>query len=360
MLDAAQIALFDIGAERLLLLPRDTAGTPAGARIAAADALADGAALILGPLFAGSVAAVSPLAKGAGVNVVAFSSDRRVAQPGVFIMGFLFDQQLGRVIRFAIEQGLGRFAALAPASDYGETVVRELRKVTEATGSQIVDAVFYPVDAQETSEIAVIVRGFANYDARRNALLAQRKWLTKRNDEVSREALRRLERFDTLGGTHFDAVLLPEGGARLFTVAPLLAYYDVTPTEARLLGTSQWEEEAGALEQEPALIGGWFAAPPPEPRADFEARFEALYGRPPPRLATLAYDAVALAGALVRLPGGPNLSAEILTSRNGFRGVDGLFRFAPDGSNERGLAVLEVTRDGIVTVSAAPESLAGL
>ncbi len=116
MLDAAQMALFEIGAERLLLLPRDSGGTPEGARRAAADALADGAALILGPLFSGSVAAVSPLAKAAGVNVVAFSSDRRVAEPGIFIMGFLFDQQLGRVIRFAIERGLGRFAALAPAS----------------------------------------------------------------------------------------------------------------------------------------------------------------------------------------------------------------------------------------------------
>ncbi len=359
MLDAAQMALFEIGAERLLLLPRDSGGTPEDARRAAADALADGAALILGPLFSGSVAAVSPLAKAAGVNVVAFSSDRRVAEPGIFIMGFLFDEQLGRVIRFAIERGLGRFAALAPASHYGETVVQELRKVTAATGSTIVDAVFYPADGEEASEIAAIVRGLANYDARRKALLAQRRWLTKRNDDVSRQALRRLERFDTLGGTHFDAVLLPEGGARLLTIAPLLAYYDVTASEARLLGTSQWEEELAALTQEPALVGGWFAAPPPESRADFEERYEALYGQPPPRLATLAYDAVALAGALVRLPGGPNFSADVLTGRYGFRGVDGHFRFAPDGTNERGLAVLEVTPDGIVTVSAAPESLAG-
>ena len=126
-----------------------------------------------------------------------------------------------------------------------------------------------------------------------------------------------------------------------------------------MLGTSQWEEELAALTQEPALVGGWFAAPPPESRVDFEGRYKALYGQPPPRLATLAYDAVALAGALVRLPGGPNFSVDVLTSRYGFRGLDGLFRFAPDGTNERGLAVLEVTPDGIVTVSAAPESLAG-
>ena len=356
MLEAAQMALFDIGSERLVLLPKDSTGTPEGAARAAAAALADGASLILGPVFSGSVTAVAPLATAAGVNVVAFSSDRAVARPGVFIMGFLFDQQLARVIRFAIERGLSRFAVLAPASQYGETVVRELRRQTTATGSDFVDAVFYPADTRDTSEIADIVRAFTNYDARRQALLAQRKWLAKQNDDVSREALRRLGRYDTLGATHFDAVLLPEGGARLLTIAPLLAYYDVDLAEVRLLGTSQWE--TAPLEQEPALLGGWFAAPPPEPRADFEARFEAIYGRPPLRLASLAYDAVALAGALVRLPDGPNFSTRMLTNAAGFRGVDGLFRFVADGTNERALAVLEVTRDGIVTVSAAPKRLA--
>ena len=357
LLDAAQMALFDIGAERLVLLPKDTKGTPEGASRAAAAALADGASLILGPLFNDSVAAVAPLATAAGVNVIAFSSDRAVAQPGVFIMGFLFEQQLARVVGFAVDNGLGLFAALAPANHYGETVVRELRRVTAATASQLVDIVFYPVDSRDTSEVANIVRAFTNYDARHRALLAQRGWLAKQNNDVSREALRRLERFDTLGGTHFDAVLLPEGDW-LLTIAPLLAYYDVDLAEVRLLGTSQWE--SAALDQEPALVGGWFAAPPLKPRADFEARFEAIYGRSPPRLATLAYDAVALAGTLVQLPGGANFSTEMLTSAGGFRGVDGLFRFAPDGTNQRGLAVIEVTRDGLVTVSAAPESLAGL
>lgn len=356
MLEAAQMALFDIGSERLVLLPKDSTGTPEGAQRAAAAALADGASLILGPVFSGSVAAVTPLAMAAGVNVVAFSSDRAVARPGVFIMGFQFDQQLARVIRYAIERGLSRFAVLAPASQYGETVVRELRRETTSTGSDFVDAVFYPADIRETSEIADIVRAFANYDARRQALLAQRKWLAKQNDDVSREALRRLERYDTLGATHFDAVLLPEGGARLLTIAPLLAYYDVDLAEVRLLGTSQWE--TAPLDQEPALLGGWFAAPPPEPRADFEARFATIYDRPPPRLASLAYDAVALAGALVRLPDGPNFSTRMLTNAAGFRGVDGLFRFVADGTNERALAVLEVTRDGVVTVSAAPKRLA--
>ncbi|MFQ5957948.1 MAG: penicillin-binding protein activator [Alphaproteobacteria bacterium] len=357
MLDAAQMALFDIGATEVVLLPKDTEGTPAGARRAADAALADGASLILGPLFSGSVAAVAPLAEAAGVTVVAFSSDRKVAGPGVFVMGFLPEQQVERVVTFAAEREFTRFAALAPASSYGQTVVRELRRVAVATTTDVVEVVFFPPDIQAASDVADIVRVFVNYDQRRQALLDQRALLEARDDEVSREALRRLETLDTLGEVDFDAVLVPEGGRRLLAVAPLLPFYDVVANEVKLLGTAQWE--SAVAEKEPSLFGGWFAAPPPEARTEFETRFTKIYGRAPPRIATLAYDAVALAGALTRASGEAGFDAGLLTDEGGFRGVDGLFRFAPDGSNERGLAVLEVTRKGLVTVSSAPKSFIG-
>ncbi len=357
LFEAAQLALFDVGNEDFVLLPRDTQGTPEGAARAAASALADGAALLLGPLFSGSVAAVAPHAQAAGVNVIAFSSDRAVARQGVYLMGFLPAQQVERVVSFAANQGVRRVTALAPSSAYGQTVVNELRRVAQATGIVLVDPVFYPADAKAASDVDEIVRFMANYDVRRQALMAHRDYLAARDDDASRRALRRLEGLDTLGGVRFDAVLLPEGGPRLLTVAPLFPYYDLAPPMVRLLGTEQWE--TATLEDEPALIGGWFTAPPPETRADFTTRFAETFGRPPPRLATLAYDAVALAGALARRGGRRGFGAETLTSPDGFRGVDGLFRFAPDGANERGFAVLEVTAKGPVTVSEAPKSFGG-
>ena len=355
LFDAAQMALFDVGNEDFVLLPRDTQGTPEGAARAAGTALADGARLVLGPLFSGSVAGVAPLVRAAGVNVVAFSSDRSVARPGVYLMGFLPDQQVERIVAFATRRGLTWFTALAPSSAYGQAVVQALSRATRDKGALLVDPVFYPADAEAAADVDDIVRFMANYDARRATLLTERQRLAARDDEESRAALARLEGIDTMGPLGFDAVLLPEGGPRLLSIAPLFPYYDIDAARVRLLGTNQWE--SAAVESEPALHGGWFAAPPPGARADFEARFEANFGRPPPRLATLAYDAVALAGALARLPGG--FSAQTLTAVGGFRGVDGIFRFTPDGANQRGFAVLEVTPDGVMTVGEAPASFAG-
>ena len=159
------------------------------------------------------------------------------------------------------------------------------------------------------------------------------------------------------GAAGLAGVLPPEGGPRRPSTAPLFPYSDIESPEVRLLGTYQWESVVG--EREPALFGGWFAAPPPGARRDFEARFEANFGYRPPRLASLAYDAVALAGALAKLPDGRGFSAETLTSGSGFRGVDGIFRFTPDGAIERGLAVLEVTHEGAITIDQAPKSFAG-
>jgi branched-chain amino acid transport system substrate-binding protein len=357
LLDAAQMALFDVRADDLVLMPRDTNGTPEGAARAAATAIAEGATLIIGPLFAGSVASVAPLARSAGVNVVGFSSDRSVAGPGVFIMGLLPEQQIARVVGYAVSQGFTRFSALAPSSKYGQTVVGALRRAAQANGVRVVSPVFYPADVTAASDLFNIVRAFADYDRRHGALLEQRRQLAARDDEVSRAALARLEPLDTLGEVDFDAVLVPEGGSRLLTVAPMLPYYDVDPAAVRFLGTAQWE--TAAIGAESALYGGWYAAPPPAARARFEQRFADAFGRAPPRLATLAYDAVALVGTLVRQPGGADFGAAVLTNAGGFRGVDGLFRFTADGTNQRGLAVLEVRADGVVTVSAAPDSFAG-
>ena len=272
-------------------------------------------------------------------------------------MGLLPEQQVERVVAYAASQGFARFSALAPSSKYGQTVVGALRRAGAAHNVVVVNPVFYPADVTAASELVDIVRAFADYDRRHQALLEQRRLLEARDDEVSRAALVRLETLDTLGEVDFDAVMVPEGGGRLLTVAPMLPYYDVDPATVRFLGTAQWE--SADVTGEPALHGGWFAAPPPEGRAGFEKRFEAAFGRPPPRLATLAYDAVALAGALARQPGGADFGAEVLANPGGFKGVDGLFRFTADGANQRGLAVLEVGPGGVATIDPAPDSFAG-
>jgi branched-chain amino acid transport system substrate-binding protein len=207
-----------------------------------------------------------------------------------------------------------------------------------------------------SADLAPTLRRLADAERRSTALANEKKQYEGKTDEVSRQALRRLEGLQGQGDIGFDALLLPEGGDRLRTLAPLLPTYDVDPKTVRILGTVLWDDPT--LANEPSLRGAWYVAPPPEGRAEFEAAYEKTYQRKPPRLASLAYDLVALAAVLAKLDARPDFSRTALIQSTGFAGVDGLFRFLPDGRSERGYAILEIGDRQRRVVDPAPESFA--
>ncbi len=355
LMRAGELALFDAADDKFVLVPIDTKGTADGARAAMEQALDEGAKLVLGPLLSGSAAAIKERAAAAGVTVISFSTDPTVAGNGVFVMGFLARQQVERLVEFAVGQGLYRFAVLAPANAYGESIAEELREVAQRNFARVARVAFYD---PEEADVSAVARQFAQYDERRKTLAEVRKNLEELGDEQSLAELESLKKADTYGDVDFDAVLLPEGGDRLRMVSSLLSFYDVDPDTVRYMGTGQWDDPM--VHGERTLRGGWFPAPPPsEARAAFDARYRKSFGGPAPRIATLAYDAVALAAILARAPAGPDYGYYALTAENGFVGIDGIFRFRADGRIERGLAVLEVRRKGFRLLSPSPASFAG-
>lgn len=315
--NAAQLALFEFDRDNILLMPKATGGTGAGARAAAKEALDAGADLILGPLFAEEVTAVGPLAADVNVPVVAFSSDSSVGGGNVHLLSFPLAQDVDRIVDYATLQGITRYAALYPQGTYGERVRQAFQQAVAARAGEVVASTNYPASAQAMYEPA---QRIAN----------------------------------AYGGGNYHAVFLPEGGSELKSLAPLLPYYDVDPREVKFLGTGLWDDPS--LTREPPLNGAWFPAPPPEGHEQFLIRYRRAYGSTPPRIASLGYDAVSLAIALSTLPREERFTQEALTNPDGFAGVDGIFRFMPDGSTERGLAVLEIRPGGAVVIDPAPTS----
>ncbi len=340
MLNAAEMAIFDVAGEDFTLIVRDTE-TPAGAAEAARQVLQEGARLILGPVFGAQVRPVAALAAGAGVSVVSFSTDRTAAGNGAYVMGILPGLQVARVVAYAASRGLRRLGALAPATPYGETVVAALKDSAARAGARVILVEFYDAAAADLSapvrRLSESIGAAGTADSSGAVATA---FVPGRN------------------GLAIDALLLPEGGERLRIVAPLLPFFDITPARLQMLGTALWDDPRLAIE--PALAGGWFAAPPPEGWRAFAQRYNALYGEAPPRLASLAYDATTLAVALARAPEADMFSAAALTQPSGFAGVDGIFRLRPDGLVERGLAVLALERDGISVIDAAPSDFVAL
>jgi ABC-type branched-subunit amino acid transport system substrate-binding protein len=319
MLKAAQMALTDVGSDRFELAPQDTASTPEGAAKAAAAAIADGADIILGPIFADDLKAIKPQTSEARIPVIAFTTDWTLAGGRTYVMGFFPFTQVARVAQFARENGHGRFAALAPKTEYADVSLNALSRAGVDTVS------------------------LRRYDAASTKLKDDVMGFVADNKTVSSDGAEKLT---------FNALLLPQGGESLLSLVSLLDLNGVNNENARFVGTGLWDDPL--LTQRPALYGSWFAAPDPALRRDFERRFENNFGEKAPRLATLAYDAAALAAVLARSGGDDPYAPEILSNPRGFAGLDGIFRFRGDGLTERGLAVLEIDAGKLKVVSPAP------
>lgn len=310
MLDAAQMAMFDMGARSMMLLPRDTGPTPETAAAAASDVIAKGAEIILGPLLANDVRAVAPIARAKNIPVVAFSTDRTVAGDGVYLLSFMPGQEVSRVVSYAVSKGRGKFVALVPQTAYGQLVEEAFRTAVAQSGREVVAVQTYQPNPQalEPAVKAVAKMGF-------------------------------------------DTIFLPEGGTMLRSLGPILTIKGVDSRKVKFIGTGLWDDPAVA--GEPSLHGGWFAVPPQEQRINFITRYQQLYGTKPPRIASLAYDAIALSATLAGGSPGRRYTRATIADANGFAGIDGIFRFRSDGMTERGLAVMEVSAEGKSVVSPA-------
>ena len=146
MRNAAEMALAEFSNPDIQLLVKDDGGTSGGAQQATQQALAEGAEIILGPLFAVSVSAAGQVARARGVPVIAFSTDSTVAGPGVYLLSFLPESDVNRVIRYAIQQGKRSFAALIPDNAYGTVVQAAFQQAVAAGGARVVAMERYPLD----------------------------------------------------------------------------------------------------------------------------------------------------------------------------------------------------------------------
>jgi ABC-type branched-subunit amino acid transport system substrate-binding protein len=312
MLRAAQLALSVPGSPMLEV--EDTGGTPEGAAQAARDAIGDGAKMILGPLTSTETAQVAPIARRAGVPVLAFTNDQTQSQPGVWTLGITPGQQVRRLMAVARETGHLPVAALLPDDDFGRAMADELTRAASAEG-------------QPPPFVRMVGPGPENIDPAVTDLAA---------------AAGPDQPFP------YGAILLGSTGNDLKVYAKAFDDAKIDRSKVQVLGPALWVDPASGSS---AMVGGWFAVPDPDARRDLIRDYSAKYKESPPPRADLASDAASIARVLA---GQGRMNAVGLTQPVGFAGVDGWFVLMPDGQVRRSLAVFRVDRLRAVKVSDAP------
>ncbi|ORE93649.1 penicillin-binding protein activator [Acuticoccus yangtzensis] len=306
--NAADLALRDVATDNIRVEIRDTAGETDVAKLAAEQAIGSGAQLILGPVFAEAVRGASEAARGAGVPMIAFSTDAGVAGRGTYLLSFLPKQDAARIVSYAATQGMRTFAALVPNTNYGLVMEAAFREAVSASGGRVTTVERYAPGEIRAAAEAVSARGAVQ------------------------------------------AVFVPNGGDDPSIAASAFSTAGQTP---KLLGSGQWANRA--VLAAPGLVGAWYPGPAPGGFAEFSQKYSAAFGAAPPRTASLVYDATLLANGLVGARGAQAFRPASLQASDGFLGVDGIFRLDRDGLSERGLAVYEVAPGGESNVvSGAP------
>ena len=315
MRNAAEMAIAEFNSPNLQLLVKDDGGTAEAARQGAQQSLDEGAEIILGPLFAQSVSVVGQIARPRNVPVIAFSTDTNVASAGIYLLSFLPESDVDRIVQYAASTGKRSYAALIPDNPYGTVVEAAFKQAVARRNGQLVALERYPHDK---AGMAVPIHNIAQVAVRAETLF------------------------------------IPDSGDSVPDIVATLAANGVNFKKLQLLGTGLWDDQR--ISASAGLDGGWYAAPDGAGYRAFAERYRTRYKQEPGRTATLAYDAVALIAALVKTQGTQRFSQTVLTNPSGFTGIDGLFRFRQDGTNERGLAVMKVTATGAQIISPPPKS----
>jgi len=328
LLDAAVLAIYDKYAvlsprettAKVELLPEDTGDSIEGAEKAAQDAIQSGATILLGPVFGKQVTAVASIARVKHIPVITFSNITSVAGDGVYLFGFIPEQQVARIVQYSMTHQITNIAAMVPSNPYGAAIVKQLSSEVRKHGGRAYPIEYYPEDMHA---LDVNVGRLARF----------------LQDEPSKG----------------HALFIAEGNQKLKTLTDALAANGISSSKIQLLGTGLWDDQQ--ITHWPNVSGGLFASSPPEKYRAFEQHFVATYGYKPERRASLSYDAVALASTLAISAKGEGFPISMLVDSVGFSGpANGIFRFHEDGTIERGLSVLMVTPQGFRTIDPAPAS----
>lgn len=319
LLTAIEMALFEQNDSRVVLLPKDTGGDARTTAKATEELIDEGVDVIIGPLFAENVRMAASLTRIYNIPVIAFSNDREAARSGAYLMSFPPEEEVRRIVDYTILNGVNRFAFMGPNTDYARRVQSALSFEASRRGGAVIGSEFF-----DPSNDAPV-------------------------DEAQRLAARIKQVLD--GGANKVAIVMPDKGTRLRAVAPLMPYYGVNLLRLQYVGTSVWDDPT--IWREPVLENATFAAPSPSDIRIFNDSYKRNFAREPSSLASLGYDAAAL--AISFLSDGVVEDAE-LRDPDGFRGVNGLFRFRPDGTIERGLSVLAISQRGPREIESAPNS----
>jgi ABC-type branched-subunit amino acid transport system substrate-binding protein len=327
LLNAARLAQQEVNNQNMDLIIYAIGDNNDTIITAAQRAVTDKVDLIIGPLLSPSVVTARQYTEPAGIPMLALSSDQTSVSGGFsYLLSYLPEQNVANIVNYAASQGHQKYGLFASNTPYGKRASDTFIQEVTVRKGVVTNAVYFNENAPDFYE---------------------------KTKEISETEIRSTDATPT----SWTSILLPDRASLIMQTLPLFSRHNINFNKILILGTGIWDDPR-ILEIE-ELNNAVFAAPNQQTLKIFEGRYQTAYKEKPTLIASLAYDAVALASGLIRQYPNAPFSIDNLTNPNGFTGVGGIFRFRPDGLSERGLSILRIQNKKFNVVIPAPDTFSG-
>lgn len=311
LMNSARLAARDLDYLNLKLSIYPTSGDQTRAMHAAKAAVENGAQIIVGPLFSKETQAVKNTLKDKNIKIISLSNDPTVAGGNVFIMGTTFQNSASRLVQFALSKDLRRIAVIGPKGELGVNGIRAAENAIKESGAILTTSALYPLDVKGISEISPRI-------------------------------------YTTLIKGDSQAIIFTDSPTRGlgFITEQLYQQYEKNNNKLpQFMGLTRWDSSKQLL-NEVSINKGWFVIPDQRFKKQFQKRYSKVFGTYPSEVSSLSYDAIALIGGVLKkndtIIGSEKFNHRHFFDQNGFVGVNGIFRFRPNRTNDRSLSIVEV------------------
>ena len=342
--NAAFMSLFnnddDDNIELILI---DSKGNPKQAKQLFNEVISQDIKLVIGPIFSSVAQEIKEEAAKNDITLISFSNNQNLmtkinGNGGLFLAGMMPETEIDAIVDYTLKQNKTKFSILAPRNKYGNAMAAIFKKIVKDRGATFITSEFYrPTSRSLNRTVNRVINAFV-IDPE----------IEINNDTVIEEEQRE----------YAEVIMIPESGKILSKIIETIKEQNTNEREFQILGSSNWDDISTLNDYR--LSGSWFSAPENDKFRDFEKQYYKHHEKFPPRIASISYDLILALSIIIEDNRGKPINAQHLINyedepRNGFKGIDGLFRFLPNGLVQRNLAILEVDNGKFRTLQEADD-----
>ena len=283
LLYSLQLALEEIGDEKVFIIPRDSGFNDKDKiNLAIKDIKSQGAKIIIGPISNNDFDEVK---KYSDLIFISPSNISPKFSNNIISVGISLESQLIALSNFIKKQKKNKTVIMFPENEYAGLIEEKIKNFNSINYKKFK---YSPNPQVLTGEIETLT----NYSQRKKNLELRKKLYKDKDDPQSLRQLDKLDQLYTLGDVNFDSVIIIDFGNSLKSVLTSLVYTDVNQAKVLFTTVNQWFDES--IFYENTINNLYYPSINYEQFKKYNKKYFKKFNAYPNEITILTYDAIGL------------------------------------------------------------------